>query len=66
MNARPVLSAHGTVAALLLASCSSSPTAGGGSDMPNGMAVVSGTVVLPDSTPASYRDQRHKPSRRRR
>ncbi len=36
-------------------SCSSSPTAGGGSDLPNGnvLAVVSGTVVLPDSTPAA-------------
>ncbi|MBD3243550.1 MAG: hypothetical protein GF331_23375 [Chitinivibrionales bacterium] len=36
-------------------SCSSSPTAGGGSDLPNGgtLALVSGTVMLPDSTPAA-------------
>lgn len=50
------LSLFGVIAGIAaFLSCSSSPTAGGGSDLPNGtvLALVSGTVVLPDSTPAA-------------
>ncbi len=52
MNAR-VLTTLGVCAWFLLPGCSSSPTAGGGSDLPNGaVALLTGTVLLPDSTPA--------------
>lgn len=44
-------------ASVLLVSCGSSPTAGGGSDLPNGaLALVTGSVVLPDSSVSAGTD----------
>ena len=53
MNTRALFAVVATAAAALLVSCSSGPTAGGGSDLPNGsVAALVGMVVLPDSSPA--------------